>query len=355
MKTFGIIMAGGGGTRFWPLSRNAVPKQLLNLTGKEIMVNEASDRLFTVCEKENVFVITNKVQAPAMKKVTEGRLLENQILVEPCARNTAACIGYAAFEILKKFGDGIMVITPSDAYIKNESEFTRVLQKAVSAADEKNALVTVGITPTFAATGYGYIKYDKADSGDAKKVFEFKEKPDAETAHSYVKSGTYVWNSGMFIWKASVILENFKKLLPDVYAGLEKFSEAIGTLDEQKMLEKIYPELQSISIDYGIMEKAENVLVVPGDFGWNDVGSFDTLGAIHSADKNGNVLIGDTLALDSKDCVLYSNGRLVSAVGLENIVVVETKDAVLVCDKNKVQDVKKIVEELKARSREELL
>ena len=355
MKVYGVIMAGGGGTRFWPLSRCAVPKQLLNLTGKEVMVNEACDRLFTVAEKENVFVITNTVQADRMKEVTASRLSASQILIEPCARNTSACIGYAAFEIIKKYGDGIMVITPSDAYIKNGEEFTRVLKKAVHAAEEKDALVTVGITPTFAATGYGYIKYDKSDSAEAKKVFEFKEKPDEQTARSYVESGSYVWNSGMFIWKASVILENFKKYLPEAYACLEKIAAASGTSDEQTALEEFYPQIPSVSIDYGIMEKAEDVLVVPGDFGWNDVGSFDTLGAIHDADENGNVCTGDTLSIDSKNCVLVSSKRLVSAIGLSDIVVVETDDAVLVCDKNRVQEVKKIVDELKSCGRTELL
>lgn len=355
MDIFGVIMAGGGGTRFWPLSRKAVPKQLLNLTGKEVMVNEACDRLFTVADKKNVFVITNTVQASKMKEVTSGRLSENQVLIEPCARNTAACIGYAAFEILKKHGDGIMVITPSDAYIKNGEEFTRVLKLAAEAAEKNDALVTVGITPTFAATGYGYIRFDKEDSSAARKVFEFKEKPDEETARSYVDSGMYVWNSGMFVWKASVILEQFRKLLPDVYAGLEKIAAAMGTADEGKVLEEIYPTLTSISIDYGIMEKADNVLVVPGDFGWSDVGSFDMLGALHEADCEGNVKIGDTITIDSKNCVLCSGKRLISAIGLDNIVVVETDDAVLVCDKNRVQDVKKVVEELTAKGRKELL
>ncbi len=354
MKTYGVIMAGGGGTRFWPLSRQATPKQLLNLSGKDLMVNEAIDRLSKTADKNDIFIVTNKTQVAKMLEATNGRIQKNHILSEPSARNTAACIGYAAIEIIKKYGDGIMVITPSDAYIKNESEFTRILGIAVKAAEEKDALVTVGITPTFAATGYGYIKFQKTGE-NVLKVLEFKEKPDETTAKKYVDSGEYAWNSGMFIWKASTILKNFERFLPDIYADLQKIGDAMNTADELKVIDEVYPKITSISIDYGIMEKADNVYVVPGEFGWNDVGSFDMLGVLHDADENGNIKIGDQINVDTKNCITYSSGRLVATIGLENVVVIETGDAILVCDKNKVQDVKKVVEQLKAAGRTELL
>lgn len=354
MKKFGVIMAGGGGTRFWPLSRQATPKQLLNLSGKDLMVNEAIDRLSKTAEKSDIFIVTNQTQVPKMLDATKGRISRNHILSEPSARNTAACVGYAAMEILKKYGDGIMVITPSDAYIKNEEEFTRILGIAVKAAEEKDALVTVGITPTFAATGYGYIKFEKA-SQDVLKVLEFKEKPDEATAKKYVESGEYAWNSGMFIWKASTILKNFEKFLPGIYADLCKIGDAMGSDSEFDVIEKIYPKIESISIDYGIMEKSPDVYVVPGEFGWNDVGSFDMMGVLHEADSAGNITIGDQINIDTKNCITYSSGRLVATIGLENIVVIETPDAVLVCDKSKVQDVKKVVEQLKKDRRAELL
>ena len=354
MKTYGVIMAGGGGTRFWPLSRQSTPKQLLNLSGKDLMVNEAIDRLSATVGKDDIFIVTNEAQVAKMLDVTEGRIKKDHILSEPSARNTAACIGYAAIEIMKKYGDGIMVITPSDAYIKNEKEFSRVLSLAVKNAEEKNALVTIGIKPAFAATGYGYIKYQQA-SGQAFKVLEFKEKPDEETARHYVESGEYAWNSGMFIWKASTILKEFEKFLPDVYADLQKIAAAMLTDDEFNVIEEVYPKITSISIDYGIMEKADNVYVVPGEFGWNDVGSFDMLGVLHDADENGNIKIGSQINLDTKNCITYSSGRLLATIGLENIVVIETGDAVLVCDKSKVQDVKKVVEKLKEDRRVDLL
>lgn len=354
MKTYGVIMAGGGGTRFWPLSRQATPKQLLNLSGKDLMVNEAIDRLSHTANKDDIFIVTNKTQVAKMLEATNGRVKRDHILSEPSARNTAACIGYAAMEIIKKYGDGIMVITPSDAYIKNEAEFTRILGIAVKAAEAEDALVTVGITPTFAATGYGYVKFQKSGE-DVLKVLEFKEKPDEATAKKYVESGEYAWNSGMFIWKASTILTKFEKYLPDIYADLQKIGNAMKTSDEQKVIEEVYPKITSISIDYGIMEKADNVYVVPGEFGWNDVGSFDMLGVLHESDENGNIKIGDQINVDSKNCITYSSGRLVATIGLENVVVIETGDAVLVCNKDKVQDVKKIVEQLKSAGRTELL
>ena len=354
MKTYGVIMAGGGGTRFWPLSRQATPKQLLNLSGKDLMVNEAIDRLSKTASKDDIFIVTNEAQVAKMLKATKGRVKRNHILSEPSARNTAACVGYAAMEILKKYGDGIMVITPSDAYIKNEAEFTRVLGVAVKAAEEKDALVTVGITPTFAATGYGYIKFQKSGE-EVLKVLEFKEKPDEATAKKYVESGEYAWNSGMFIWKASTILKNFEKFLPSIYADLQKIGEAMKTDDEFNVIDRIYPKIESISIDYGIMEKSGDVYVVPGEFGWNDVGSFDMMGVLHEADENGNIKIGDQINVDTKNCITYSSGRLIATIGLENVVVVETEDAVLVCDKSKVQDVKKVVEQLKRDRRAELL
>ena len=354
MKIYGVIMAGGGGTRFWPLSRQATPKQLLNLSGKDLMVNEAIDRLSKTASKDDIFIVTNKTQVAKMLEATNGRIQKNHILSEPSARNTSACIGYAAMEIVKKYGDGIMVITPSDAYIKNETEFTRILGIAVKAAEEKDALVTVGITPTFAATGYGYIKFQKSGE-NVLKVLEFKEKPDEATAKKYVESGEYAWNSGMFIWKASTILKKFEKYLPEIYEDLQKIGDAMNTADELKVIEEIYPKINSISVDYGIMEKADDVFVVPGEFGWNDVGSFDMLGVLHEGDEKGNIKIGDQINIDSKNCITYSSGRLVATIGLENVVVIETGDAVLVCDKNKVQDVKKVVEQLKKDGRNELL
>lgn len=355
MNTYGVIMAGGGGTRFWPLSRQEEPKQLLNLSGKELMINETINRIATVTKRDNIFIVTNETQVPKMLEATNGRIDNTHIISEPCARNTAACIGFSAFEIIKKYGDGIMCIFPSDHYIKNQSEFTRILKEAIYVAETKDKLITLGITPTYPSTGYGYIKFDKLDNNLAKQVIEFKEKPNEHLATEYVNSGEYAWNSGMFIWKASTILEKFKEFLPDVYACLEKIANAMNTPEEKQVIEEVYPTIPSISIDYGIMEKCKDVLVISADFGWNDVGSWDNLGVLYEADENGNVITGKQINIDTKNCISYSKKRLITTIGVENLIIVETDDAVLVCDKTRAQDVKIIVEQLKAEGENQYL
>lgn len=363
MNKFGVIMAGGGGTRFWPLSRKERPKQLLNLSGKDLMVNETLDRLANSIDPSNMFIVTNVTQAKLMREETGGRIQEDHILAEPAARNTAACIGYAAMEIVKKYGDGIMCILPSDHFIKNEKEFSAIIDAAMMAAEKTNALVTIGIKPAFPATGYGYIKA-KAGSevsvGDKNHknysiVEEFVEKPDLETAKSYLEEGCYSWNSGMFIWKASTILSYMEKLLPDVYACLIKIGDAMNTTEERKVIEEIYPTIPKISIDYGIMERADNVLVISGEFGWNDIGSLDMLSIMKDKDENGNVGYGERLLFDTHECVVYGTDKIIATIGISDLIVVQTEDAVLVCHKDRAQDVKTVVEMLKEQGKEKYL
>lgn len=355
MKVYGVIMAGGSGTRFWPLSRKKTPKQLLNLSGNGVMINEAIDRITPTIDKENIFIVTNTEQVEKMKELVEDGIREDHILAEPSARNTSACIGYAAMEIIKKYGDGIMCIFPSDHYIKYEAEFNKVLAKAIEAAETQDKLVTIGIKPTFPSTGYGYINFDKKDVSEVKSVQSFVEKPNYETAVKYLKSGDYLWNSGMFVWKASTILDNFKRFIPKVNNAIEKIGEAMNTPDEKAVIQEIYPTIQSISIDYGVMERSDDVVVLAGDFGWNDVGSWDMLGAIYDTDDNGNIIIGDQINIETSNCISYSEGRMIATIGVDNTIIVETDDVVLVCDKNKAQDVKKIVDILKEQGRKEYL
>ncbi len=355
MNIYGVIMAGGGGTRFWPLSRQEEPKQLLNLSGKDLMINETIDRIATVADLNDIFVVTNVAQVPKMKAATKGRLQENHILAEPSARNTSACIGYAAMEIVKKYGDGIMCISPADHFIKNQTEFTRVLKEAAEVAEIEDKLITVGISPTYPATGYGYIKFDKDEASVAKKVIEFKEKPDLETAKEYLASGDYAWNSGMFIWKASTILKKFQELLPDVYACIEKIGDAMGTQVETDVIETVYPTIPKISVDYGIMERSSDVLVISGDFGWNDVGSWENMDVIYDEDENGNIIVGEHVNIDTTNTIAFSKKRLITTVGVDNLIIVETEDAILVCDKSRAQDVKAIVDTLNAEGKTEYL
>lgn len=358
MNHYGVIMAGGGGTRFWPLSRQRTPKQLLNLSGKDLMVNEAVDRMATVIGKNNIFIVTADVQAPAMIAATAGRVLPGNILAEPAARNTAACIGYSAMEILRKYGDGVMVITPADHYIENVDALTEIFRTAIMTAEEQDKLVTIGLKPSFPSTGFGYIRYHTEAVGAVKPVIEFREKPDEKTAKQYIEDGSYAWNSGMFIWKASLVLEKLKEYVPDIYQALETIGEAMNTPKEQEVLREVYPTIRKISIDYAVMEPSAakgEVLVIPGDCGWNDVGSWDMMEILHDPDENGNVLLGDVIAIDTSDTVICANSRTVAAVDVENIVIVETPDAVMVCRKDKAQEVKKIVDLLNQTGRNELL
>lgn len=347
MEKYGIIMAGGGGTRFWPLSREKLPKQLLNLTGNGLMINETIERIEPVISTENIFIVTNGKQMELMESSVGLSIAKDHILSEPMARNTAACIGYAAFEILKKYGDGIMCIFPADHYIKNTDKFNEVLKEAIYEAETNDTLVTIGIKPTFSSTGYGYIRYDEQSTDTVKDVLEFIEKPNLEKAKKYLESGNYVWNSGMFVWKASTILENYKRFLPKVYNNLEIISKSMNTPSEKETIEKIYPSIPSISIDYGVMERSDDVKVLTGDFGWNDVGSWDTLGLLYDMDENGNVIKGEQINLETTNCISYSNDRLIATIGVNNLIIVETEDAILVCDKDKAQDVKKVVDMLK--------
>lgn len=358
MNHYGVIMAGGGGTRFWPLSRQRMPKQLLNLSGHDLMVNEAVDRMATVIGKSNIFIVTADVQAPAMITATDGKVFPKNILAEPAARNTAACIGYSAMEIVRKYGDGVMIITPADHYIKDVPALTEIFKTAILAAEKQDKLITIGLKPTFPSTGFGYIKYDPNTQDALKQVIEFKEKPDEETAKAYVESGAYAWNSGMFIWKASLILAKLKEYVPDIYAELKTIGDAMNTAKEQQVLHDVYPKIRKISIDYAVMEPGAakgDVLVIPGDCGWNDVGSWDMMEILHDSDEYGNIILGDAVAVDVKNTVICSSSRTVTAVDVENLIIVETPDAVMVCPKDRAQNVKKIVDALNEAGRKELL
>jgi mannose-1-phosphate guanylyltransferase len=357
MKIYNVIMAGGGGTRFWPLSRQELPKQLINLSGEDALINETIKRIDTLAPKKNLFIVTNERQEGALKDIVKDNCVCDNILLEPSARNTAAAVGFAAFSIMKKNGDGVMCVYPADHYIKNEEEFRKVIVKAINIAETNDKLVTIGITPTFPSTGYGYINFDRnACVGDgAYDVCEFVEKPNFEKAKEYVESKKYVWNSGMFVWRVSKILEDFKRYLPKVYSKLEELSNYIGTPEEEEKIREIYPTIQSTSIDYGIMERSNDVVVVPGDFGWSDVGSWDSLGAIYPADEEGNIKRGDNITINTSNSIIYSDDKLVTTIGINDLIVVSTNDAVMVCRKDRAQDVKEIVNQLKENDRYEYI
>lgn len=355
MKKYGVIMAGGGGTRFWPLSRKASPKQILNLSGNDVMINETIHRIHPIIPYSQTIIVTNEVQEEIMKKVLIKDIPNKNILLEPMGRNTAPCIGYAAMVLRKREKDALMCVLPSDHYIKKEPEYLKVLNKCFSLAESTNSLVTIGIRPSFPCTGYGYIHMGKKVENNVYEVQEFVEKPDMQKAREYLKNGKYLWNSGMFIWKVSAILDNIRRFLPKLYDKLLELEEYINSEKEIEMLKVIYPQLQNISIDYGIMERSNEVLVVPGDFSWNDVGNWDSLGSVFEPDERGNIIIGDNINMDTTNTLIYGKDHLIATLGVDNLIIVNTPDATLVCPKDRAQEVKKIVDELIKRNKNDLL
>ena len=348
MKVTALIMAGGKGERFWPRSRKSFPKQFLCLTGDgKSMIQQTVERINPIVKMEDIYIATNIAYKDIIKEQLP-LIPEENILYEPVGRNTAPCIGLGAVHIRKKYDDAVMLVLPSDHQIKFVDMYLQVLKDAIEVAELDNNLVTLGITPNAPETGYGYIKYDKDEMLlKSSKVISFVEKPDINTAKKYLESGDYMWNSGMFMWKASTILSSMEKNLPEIYSGLLKIEAAIGTADETKVLNEVFETLPSESVDYGILEKEKSIFVLPGNFGWDDVGSWLSIERLNEADGQGNCIKGNVRALDLQDCIIEGEDKLIACIGLKNIVVVDTKDATLICDKEHTADIKKILEQLR--------
>ncbi|RKD32266.1 mannose-1-phosphate guanylyltransferase [Thermohalobacter berrensis] len=355
-----VIMAGGKGERFWPKSRKKQPKQLLKLTNDDkTMIQLTVDRIEKLVDSNNIFIATVEDYAHPINSQLP-QVPKQNILVEPMGKNTAACIGLAAVHIAKKDPDAVMLVLPSDHLIKNNEKFIDVLKTAKEVAEQGENLVTIGIRPQYPETGYGYInfeeKIDSINGNDVLKVNRFVEKPDKETAKKYLESGKYLWNSGMFAWKVSTILKCMEMYMPELYKGLMKIKEAIGTDKEEEVLCSEYSKFESISIDYGIMEKAESIFVIPGDFGWDDVGSWTSLERINNPDKEGNVVKGDNvITLDTKKCIIEGSNKLIATIGVEDLVIVDTDDATLICSKEKSQQVKNLLKKIKIMKKENYL
>lgn len=354
MKITAVIMAGGRGERFWPKSRNNRPKQFLSLTSDgETMIQKTVKRLSPLVSAEDIFIVTNAAYADLVNDQLPDVPREN-ILCEPCARNTAPCIAFAAAIIQKKYGDAMMLVLPSDHLIGYENIYIKTLQTAIKTAEEGNNLVTIGITPAYPETGYGYINFGK-EAGDAYEVERFVEKPDLPTAKKYLASGKYLWNSGMFVWKASAIMYNMKQFMPEIHDGAVRIGDSYGTDSYDETLIKEFTAFTSESVDFGIMEKASDIYTIPGSFGWDDVGSWLAVERINETDDKKNYFDGDVIAVDSERTTVCGGKRLVAAIGTRDIVIVDTDDVLLVCSKNNTQDVKKVIAQLKEHGRNDLV
>jgi mannose-1-phosphate guanylyltransferase len=349
---FAVIMAGGKGTRFWPRSREKTPKHLLDISSERTMIRETVDRIKPLVPAERTLIVTGKSHAAELIRQLPEIPLEN-ILIEPVGRNTAPCIGLAALHILRRDPDAIMLVLPSDHRIGDEATFLRIIQAAAGAASQGDALVTIGIRPTGPETGYGYIEQgDPLSAGGTDEIYRvrsIREKPPLEQAERFLAQGGFSWNSGMFIWKASTIIEAIGRFLPDLEQGLLQIREALGTDREEAVVSAVYTEQRAVSIDYGVMEKAKNVLVVPGAFGWSDLGSWDALWEVSEKDENGNAIRGEFIGVDAANSLVQGNGKLIALVGVKDLLVVETKDTLLICQRGRSQDVRKIVEILEKK------
>jgi mannose-1-phosphate guanylyltransferase len=347
MKLFAIIMAGGVGSRFWPRSKKKIPKQLLKIFGENTMIQDTVERISSIVPNENILIVTNEVQKPGVQEQLPG-IPEENIIVETFGRNTAACIGLASIIIQQRDPDAVTFVLPADHIIKDGDSFVNTLKAASKFAYENPALVTIGIVPTRPETGYGYIQIDEESEKDnVFKVMTFAEKPNYATAVNFINSGDFFWNSGMFIWKTETILNEIKQHMPDLHEGLQQIKEKLNSQDYPDALANIYGQLRSISIDYGIMEKSENVFLVKGKFNWSDVGSWEAVYQLGEKDQDGNVKTGTIYTDMVLDSYIYSPEKFTAVIGLDDIIVINCNDALLICKRDKAQDVKNIIDYLK--------
>jgi mannose-1-phosphate guanylyltransferase len=353
---YAVIMAGGSGTRLWPLSRRNYPKQALKLVGERTMFQYAVERIRTIFPPERILVVTLAKHAPIlMEQVPE--LPAGNFILEPEGRSTAPAIGLAAIHIIEKDPQAVMVILTADHFITRTQRFCDVLTAAEKVADGR--LVTLGIQPSSASSGFGYI-HQGGLAGEQNgfpfyAVERFTEKPESETARKMVESGEYSWNSGMFVWQVDRILKEFQRQMPEFFAQLMEVRAALGTPEYPAVIERVWPQVSKETIDYGVMEGASDVVVIPIDIGWTDIGSWGSLFDLLPADAADNVFVGPHIEIDARNTLVFGDNRLVAVMGVQDLVIVDTEDVVMVCSRDREQDVKALVELLKQTQQERLI
>lgn len=353
---YALILAGGSGTRFWPRSRKNKPKQLLNITGDEILLKKTIKLTKPIVPVGRIYIITTQSQAAIIKK-TIPEIPDENILLEPYGKNTAPAIGLSSLYIQSADPNAVVAILPADHYIKDTDRFHQTILSGASKASEETCIVTIGIPPKGPETGYGYIQAGEIID-NRKKIFavkSFHEKPNLNTAESYVKNGNFFWNSGIFITKTSSMIQEIKTHMSHTYACLNKIRPSLGADNEQEAIKECYQNMESISIDYGVIEKSKNVFMIEGDFGWNDVGSWPSAAQYWPADTKKNAFIGEIISLDSAQCIVYSPKKLVALLGVEDLVIIEEDDVLMVCKKQRSQDIKRLVALLQSQGRNQIV
>lgn len=344
------IMAGGIGSRFWPMSRSNFPKQFLDILGTgKTLIQQTFDRYKQLVPEENIFIVTSQEYVSLVKQQLPTLPAEN-IVAEPSRKNTAPCIAYIAFKLYQKDPEAVMMAAPADNLILDTNAFLETARKALHFVEHINALVTIGIKPTYPNTGYGYIQHDSPEAAPGvHKVKTFTEKPNLELAKTFLSSGDFLWNAGIFTWKNKTVINAFEKHLPEMYEVFYADRAKFNTPGEQEAIEKIYPQCTNISIDFGIMEKAENVYVIPASFEWSDLGTWNSAWENMEKDYFQNAVVGNyVMIVDAKNTMVHvPDNKLVLLQGLENYIVVDTKDVLLICQKDKEQEIKDYVAEIK--------
>jgi mannose-1-phosphate guanylyltransferase len=343
-------MAGGIGSRFWPVSRTNLPKQFLDILGTgTTLIQQTFNRFARVLPKQNIFVVTSNEYIGLVKEQLPELPAEN-ILGEPYRKNTAPCIAYVSTKIHEKDPQASMIVAPADHLIMDETKFLDIVEKGLGFVNHLNALVTIGIKPTYPNTGYGYIQHDTMEATPSiYKVKTFTEKPNKELAQTFLSSGDFLWNAGIFVWRVSCIIDAFKNYLPEMYEIFHGEREKFNTPDEKAAVEQIYPQCVNISIDFGIMEKADNVYVIPAEFGWSDLGTWASAWENKDRDYLDNAVVGDhVMIIDATRCIVHEQqDKLVILQGLDDFIIVDTKDVLLICHKDKEQEIKDYVAEVK--------
>lgn len=356
MSLYAVIMAGGSGTRFWPASRQKRPKQLLTLFGQSSLLQQTVARLEPLCRPEQVLVVTGRDHAAAVGQQLP-RVPAAQILAEPLARNTAPAAGLAAAWVARRDPETVCLVLPADQLITQEDLYIETLRRAVELARSEEVLVTLGLTPRYPATGFGYIECGQVLDSRGPQVCAvraFHEKPDLPTAQAYLASGRHLWNSGMFIWRAGVLLAEMDRHLPELAAGLAELAPALDTAEQGQALEQVYSGLPAISVDHGIMEKSDRLRVVRADFGWSDVGSWEAMAELWPADQEGNASQdGRVVAVEAQGNLVSAQGRLAALLGVKDLVAVVTDDVLLILPKQRSQEVRRLVERLKDSGQDE--